>query len=136
MATQVLVDAFVSAAGTDLSDHVKSVTLTYSSDLVDMAAMGSTTHTSAGGLKDWSATIEFFADEASSKVQQTFFTLVGSTVALIIRPDKSDGVGATNPNYTGTGLVESLDLVKGSLGDAHMSSVSIKAAGALSRATS
>ena len=48
MATRVLTDAFVSWAGVDLSDHVRSVTLTYSAELLDDTAMGDTAR-----LKRW-----------------------------------------------------------------------------------
>lgn len=136
MATRVLSDAFVSIDGTDLSDHLKSVTLTYNAELLDDTAMGDTTRSKKGGLFDWSCSLEFYADEASSNVQQTFFALVGATTALIIRPDKSEGVGATNPNYTCTGIVSGFPLVAGSVGDLQMATIDIQAAGALTRATS
>jgi len=136
MAQIVLTDAFVSYNSVDLSDHVRSVTLTYSSELQDDTAMGDTTRSRTGGLLDWSADVDFYADEASAKVAQTFFPLVGSTATLIVRPDNSDGVGATNPNYTGTAAVESIPLVSGTVGELAMSPVRFVAAGALSRATS
>ena len=134
MATRVLLDAYVSWATVDLSDHVRSVTLNYSAELLDDTAMGDTTRSRIGGLKDWSVDIEFFADEASGKVQATVFDDVGTTGALVIRPDNSEGVSATNPNYSGTGIVESIPLVAGGVGDIQMAPVRIVAAGALSRA--
>lgn len=136
MAQLVLTDAFVSWDGNDWSDHVRQVTLTYSAELLDDTAMGDTTRSRIGGLKDWSATIEFYADEAASEVTNTLFSDVGTTATLIIRPDNSDGVSATNPNYTGVGILESLPLVSGDVGSLNMASVTIQAAGALSRATS
>lgn len=136
MATIVLTDAFVSWDGVDLSDHVRSVTLEYTAELQDDTAMGDTTRSRTGGLKDWNASIEFYQDEAASEVAQTFFADVGTTATLIVRPDNSDGVSATNPNYTGTGIVEGLPLVSGTVGEMHMTTVTIQAAGALSRATS
>jgi predicted secreted protein len=136
MAVRVLLDAYVMWDSVDLSDHVRSVTLNYSAELLDDTAMGDTTRSRIGGLKDWSADIEFFADEASGKVQATVFDDVGTTATLIIRPDNSEGVGSTNPNYTGTGIVESIPLVAGSVGELQMAPVRIVAAGALSRAES
>ena len=129
MATRILNDAFVSWETVDLSDHVRSVTLNYSAELLDDTAMGDTARSRAGGLKDWRADVEFYADEASAKVQVTIFADVGVTGALIIRPDKSEGVGATNPNYTGTGIVESIPLVAGGVGEMQMAPVRILAAG-------
>lgn len=136
MATRVLTDAYVSWDGNDFSDHVKSVTLTYNAELLDDTAMGDDTRSRKGGLKDWSASIEFYADEASSSIVQTLFPDVGTTATLIVRPDKSDGLGATNPNYTGTGILQDIPVVTGTVGDLQMAPVNILAAGTLSRATS
>lgn len=134
MAQRVFNDCFVSFNAVDLSDHVKSASLPYAAEMLDDTAMGDTTRSRAGGLKDWSSDIEFYADEASVSVQQTFFALVGSTATLLIRPDKSEGVSATNPNYTGTGIVESIGLIQGSVGELQMAPVKILAAGTLTRA--
>lgn len=136
MATRVLSDAFISFDAVNLSDHVRSVTLTYSAELLDDTAMGDTTRSRKGGLFDWSASVEFYADEASSNVMQTFFALVGTTTAMILRPDNSEGVSATNPNYTGTGIVGGFPLVAGSVGELQMTTIDIQAAGTLTRATS
>lgn len=136
MATLVLTDAFVSFASVDLSDHVRQVTLNYSAEMLDDTAMGDTTRSRKGGLKDWNASVEFYADEASAKVQATLFPKVGTTGTLIVRPVNTGGVSATNPNYTGTGILESLPPVTGAVGDLQMAPASILAAGALSRATS
>ena len=136
MATRVISDAFISFDAVDLSDHVRSVTLNYSAELLDDTAMGDTTRSRKGGLFDWSVSVEFYADEASSNVMQTFFAKVGATTAIILRPDNSEGVSATNPNYTGTGIVGGFPLVAGSVGELQMTTVDIQAAGTLTRATS
>lgn len=134
MATLVLTDAFVSWDDVDLSDHVQSVTLNYSAELVDDTAMGDTARSRAGGLKDWSADLNFYADEAAGEVQATYFADVGTTATLIIRPVEGTVVGPTNPNYTGTGIVESIPLVAGAVGEMQMAPVRILSAGALTRA--
>lgn len=136
MAVELLRDAFVEVNSVDLSDHVRQVTLEYNAEAVDKTAMGDTTRTRTGGLKDWRISVEFYADEASSKVAQTIFTLVGSTTTVKVRPNKTSSVSATNPNYTGTALVESFVPVSGTVGEMNMSPVVFSAAGALSRATS
>lgn len=131
----VLTDCFVSFNAVDLSANVKSVTLDYSAEALDVTAMGDTTHIRIGGLKDWSASVEFHQDYALSSVDATLFPLVGSTGTLIIRPDNSDGVSTTNPNFTGTALLESYNPVGGAVGELAAASASFQAAGTLSRAT-
>lgn len=135
MAKYVFNDAFVSINGVDLSDHVKSVTLNYSAELQETTAMGDTTRNRIGGLKDWSIEVEMYQNFAAASVDATLFGLVGTTFSVIVRADKSDAVSATNPNYTGTGILESYPPIGGGVGEVAMTSVTIQAAGALTRAT-
>ncbi len=136
MATLVLTDAFFSINAVDLSDHVKSVSIDYSAEMLDDTAMGDTTRSSKGGLKDWTMSVEFHQDYAASNVDATIFSLVGVTTAIIVRADNTAGVSATNPNYTGTGIVENYQPVAGAVGDLAAVPISIKAASTLTRATS
>jgi len=140
MATLIFSDAFVSINAVDLSDHVKSVSIDYSADMQDDTAMGLDTKSNKPGLKDWSMSVEFHQDFATSNVDATLFGLVGSTFAVIVRPVKSVVVGTTNPNYTATGALESYNPIGGSVGDLAGVSASIKPAGqanaTLVRATS
>ena len=71
MATFVLYDASVSVAGTDLSDHVRSVTVDAGQNMVDDTVMADTFVSNAAGLATWSVTVEFLQDYASSKVDAT-----------------------------------------------------------------
>lgn len=136
MATIVLTDAFVSINGVDLSDHVKSVTLPYAAEMLDDTVMGDDTRSSKGGLKTWSITIEFLNDWAANEVDATLFPLVGSTFTIIVRPVNTGGVSATNPNFTGTGILESYPPLGNQVGELATTSVTVQSAGTLSRATS
>lgn len=135
MAHFVLTDAFVSLNAVDLSDHVKSVTVDYKADVQDDTTMGDTTHTRLGGLKDWNLSIEFAQDFAAAEVDATLFPLVGTSFAVIVRAVNVGGVSATNPNFTGTGILESYTPIGGSVGDLAMAPVSILGNGVLTRAT-
>lgn len=126
----VLTDAFVSINAVDLSDHVKQVRIRYGSELQEDTAMGDTTKSNAGGLLDWEAEVEFFQDYASSKVDATIFPLIGVATAVKFRPDKSDGVGATNPDFSGTGVIENYEPLRGSVGEMTMTTITIKPGGA------
>lgn len=136
MATIVLTDAFVSINGVDLSDHVKSVTLPYAAEMLDDTVMGDDTRSNKGGLKTWSITIEFLNDWAANEVDATLFPLVGSTFTIIVRPVNTGGVSATNPNFTGTGILESYPPLGNQVGELATTSVTVQSAGTLSRATS
>lgn len=133
MAKKVLTDAFVSINAVDLSDHVNQVTLNYQAELQDSTTMGADTRERLGGLKDWSLEIDFYQDFDAAEVDATLFPLVGATFTAIVREDKTAGVSATNPNYSGTGILESYPPLGGSIGEMSASSVTIQAAGTLSR---
>ena len=134
MSEVVLTNAFISLNGVDLSDHVRQVTLNYSSEPQDITAMNDTTRQRIGGLKDWSISIEFNQDYAASEVDVTLFSIVGSVIAVILRPD-AGVIGTTNPEYTGNALLESYQPIGGSIGEVHVSPIQLSAAGALARAT-
>ena len=137
MATFVLYDAYLSVAGVDLSDHVRSVTVDAGQNLVDDTAMGDAFVSNTAGLATWSFSVEFLQDYASSKVDATLEPLlgIGNTAALVVRPTSSS-VSATNPNYSGTGILESYNPIGGSVGDQAMASATFQSASALTRATS
>jgi hypothetical protein len=135
MANVVLTNAFVSLNSVNLSALVRSVTLNYAAQLQDDTAMGDTAVSRIGGLKDWSLEIEFFQDYDSSKVDATLFTLVGSTFAVEVRHSAASA-SATNPKYTGTGILESYQPVGGAVGENLMAPVTIQGVGALTRGTS
>ena len=133
MALFIFNDASVVIDSVDLSDHVKQVTLNYSAEMQDDTIMGDTTRSRLGGLFDWSMDIEFAQDHATSKVDATLFDLVGTTFSVVLKPT-SDGVSATNPTYTGTGILETYPPMGGAVGDLAVTAITIQAAGTLVRA--
>lgn len=135
MAIRVLTDAYFSFGGVDLSDHVRSITPSRSAESLDATAMGNDTRIHRGGLFDWGFEVELYTDEAASSVNQTLYPLIGTTGTLVYRPDKSEGVGTTNPNYTGTALLVDFPPFGGAVGEMAMSTASFQSAGSLSRAT-
>jgi hypothetical protein len=135
MAVLVFTNAKVSINSTSLSNHVRSVSLEYSSELLDATAMGTAaTRTRVAGFKDWTFTIEFLQDFAASSVDATLFPLVGTSFTIKVRPVNTS-VAATNPEYNGTGMLENYPIFGGGVGDVATASCNVRAAGALSRST-
>lgn len=134
MASLALTDAFVSIGGVDLSDWVLSVTLPRGVESLDETTMGATTRIGKGGLKTWNVEVEFKQDFAAGGPDATLDPLVGTTATIIVRPT-SAAVSATNPNYTGTGLITNYQPFGNSVGDLATCSVSIESAGTMTRAT-
>jgi hypothetical protein len=124
MASFVLKNAFVLINAVDLSDHIKQVTVNYSAALQDNTPMGKASLSRLPALKDWSLDVQFFNDYAAAKVDATIFPIVGTQIAVEVRPD-AGARSATNPGYTGNGIVESYQPVAGSVGDVAMAPVKI-----------
>lgn len=114
-------DAFfavgTTAAPTNLTNHVRSITINYAAEMLDKTAMQNDSRARITGLKDWSVTVEFNQDYAAGSVDATLFPMVGSTAKYIaIRPTTAAG-SATNPRFNGLGLLESYPPLGGAIGD-------------------
>ena len=133
MAKHVLIDAFVSVGGTDMSDHVESVQFTTGINPQAAAAMSETQdYDMAGTITVSPITVTFYQDFAASETYATLQTLVTnrSTATLIVKPT-SAADSATNPAFTITVFVASFGFVTGSRGERHMSQAVFQPAGAL-----
>ena len=135
MAKFVLTDASLVLNSVDLSDHVQSITVNYEAELQDDTVMGDDTRSNIGGLKNWSIDVQFTQNYAASKVDATLFSIVGSTVAVVVKPTSS-AVGSTNPSYSGNCVVGSYSPIGNSVGDLAVAPVTLASAGTLTRATS
>jgi hypothetical protein len=135
MSKFVLTDASLVINSVDLSDHVRSVTINYEAELQDDTTMGDDTRTNLGGLKNWSIDVEFTQDYAASNVDATMFPIVGTSVPVVVKPT-SGAVSATNPSYSGDGVIGAYSPIGNSVGDLAVAPVTIAPAGTLTRATS
>ena len=105
MARIVLTNAKVTINSVNLSDHIASVTLSTSADVVETTGFSSTAaRTRVAGLQDNSVTLEFHQDFATSNVEQTIYPLLGTATTVVVTPVDTT-VGATNPSYTFSALV-------------------------------
>lgn len=129
----VLTDAFCSINGVDLSDHIASITLTTTEDVVDTTGFSSTSaagRTRIAGLADNSVALEFHQDFATSNVEQTIYPLLGTTTTVIVRPT-SAVQSATNPSYTFTALVSEWQPLSGAVGELATASVTWPVSGSI-----
>jgi hypothetical protein len=122
----------VGAGPTDLSAHVRSVTIDMKTDIVDATCMTDTYKDKLPGMTDWSVTVEFAQDYVAGSVDATLFPLLGTSVALTIRPTQA-AAGADNPEFTGNGIMESYTPLDGKVSDLNSNKVTFQGAGALSR---
>lgn len=137
MARIVLTDAKVTINGVNLSDHIASITINQSNDVVETTAFSSTAaKTRVAGLGDHSVTLEFHQDFASSNVEATIngtSSLVGTVTSIVVTPT-SGAVSATNPSYSFSALVSEWTPLNGSVGELSTASVTWPISGAITKA--
>lgn len=138
MARIVLTDVKCTINGVNLSDHIASVTLNVSNDVVETTAFSSTAaKTRVGGLQDNSVTLEFHQDFAAANVEATIngtTSLVGTVTTVVVSPTST--VSATSPSYTFSALVAEWTPLNGAVGELATASVTWPISGAITKATS
>lgn len=131
----VLTDVKVTINGVNLSDHIASVSLSRSDDVIETSAFSSTAaKTRVAGLQDNSVTLEFHQDYAATNVEATIYPLLGNTTTVVVSPTST--VSATSPSYTFTALVSEWTPLNGGVGELATASVTWPITGAITKATS
>ena len=120
----------------DLSDLVASVTLNETFDVIETTAFSSTAaKTRVAGLEDNSITLEFHQDYATGEVEQTIYPLLGTSAAVIVKPNGST-TAADNPSYSFTALVSEWTPLNGAVGELATASVTWPISGEVTKAVS
>lgn len=116
----------VTINGTDLSDHVTSVSIPDSADEVDVTGLSQTYREFQPGLKDATVDLTFIQDRASSSVDNTLYPIYANNTAgtVKVNPDVSGTVV-----YTLVGKMYSYSPVNGGPGDASTVDVTFRNAG-------
>ena len=136
MARLVLTNAYITINGVNLSDHIASVTLTTTDDVIDTTAFSSTAaRTRVAGLTDNSVALEFHQDYATSNVEATIYPLLGNTTAVVVKPNGST-TAADNPSYSFTALVSEWQPLNGAVGELATASVTWPISGEITKAVS
>lgn len=137
MAHLVLTDASVVVNGVDLSDHVSEVSLETSRNIEEDTAMGATGVSRLAGLRDESITLTMRQDFAAAEVDATLWPLysAGTAFTVVVKPT-SAAVGATNPTFTATCLIEEYSPVSGEVGSVLDTEITMPVDGVIVRATS
>jgi len=134
MAKIVLTNPSITIGGTDLSDHISSVTIDTKYDIVETTSFGDTAKKRVAGLADNSVSIDFFQDFASSSVESIIFPLLGTAASIVIKP-VSTTTTTTNPSYTVSALISEWTPLKGGIGQLATASVTWPVSGAITKAT-
>ena len=103
MARLVLTNVDVELNGVNLSDHIASVTLSSTYDVIETTAFADgnvpqAAKSRVAGLVDNSVTLEFHQDFAAGEVEATIYPLLGTEVSMKIQP-VNGAISASNPQY-------------------------------------
>jgi IMP cyclohydrolase len=138
MARIVLTNAYVTINSVNLSDHIASITLTTTDDVIETTAFGSTARTRVGGLADNSVALEFHQDYAAGNVEATINgspSLVGTVTAVVVKPNGAT-TAADNPAYSFNALVSEWTPLNGAVGELATASVTWPIDGNIAKAVS
>ena len=127
---------FFSIAGDEIQSDLLSINLPETVATHNATVMGSNTTLVEAGLKDWEISGEFLIDvfggTSTEAKFQTIWDSANKEAALVYRTD-NDVVGATNPQWAGTGVLTSYNRVDGATGDQFIGKFTFKPASDLVR---
>jgi hypothetical protein len=138
MAKTILNAAYFACAATgvsplvDLSDHVRSVSMEMTTDIIDATCMTDTYKDKLPGMTDWKVSVEFAQDYATGKVDDTLFGLQGSLVDIEVRPTQA-AAGVGNPVFTGTAIMSNYSPLDGKVSDLNTNKVTFEGTATLTR---
>jgi len=130
----VATDYNITINASDFSSSLAAVTLDITAEEQETTAFGSAWRKRIAGLKDASVTLDFHQDFASGSVDETLWSNLGGTVAIVIKPTNAT-VTASNPSYTFNALVTQTQPVASSVGDLATMSVTWPVDGEVTRGT-
>ena len=132
MARLVLTNVEVNIGGVDLSNHIASVTLGSTYDVVETTAFAGVSgaagnvplaaKTRVAGLVDNSVTLEFHQDFAASSVEATIYPLLGTVAAVEVQPVNA-AISVDSPLYTFNALISEWTPLNGAVGELATASV-------------
>ena len=130
-------DGYLTIAATDYSGQIKSATLHYGHENIDLTVMGNATKVNGVGIKQWSLDVEFATDLTDDALDEDLYDLVGNTtpVAIAFRFSKTDAISTTNPEFHGNAVLGSDYTIGGAHGALATCSITFVSAGDLTRDT-
>ena len=109
----------------DISSYVTNAVINQIVDELEVTAMGSLSHQFVAGLQSGTFQLDFINDWAASQVNETLSAAFGKTLAVSVITVKGTAVGATNPTYQFSILVNNLTPIgQGGVAEVATSSIS------------
>lgn len=119
MASLVIKNGYLALGGTEISQYSKGFTLQAETDAVDDTTMGDETKSNTPGLYNWNLSVDPRADYADNLLDEILWNLRGTTFTVAVRPVNA-AISASNPEYQMNGMLSSVQIIGGSVGDLAM----------------
>ena len=137
MARIVLTNVEVTVGGVDLSNHIASVTLGSTYDVIETTAFADGNVPQAAknriaGLVDNSVTLEFHQDFAAASVEATIYPLLGTVAAVEVQPVNA-AISVDSPLYTFNALISEWTPLNGAVGELATASVTWPISGQITK---
>jgi hypothetical protein len=132
----VLLDAQLSIANNDLTDYCSKIELSDEFEAKKTTTFGSGgAEENQGGLEQFEAALTFKQDYDDNAIDEIMWALRRTVVTFAARA-KESAVSASNPQYSGSMLINKWVPIAGSVGDVAEVDVTFPGSGPLARATS
>jgi len=136
MAKFIVQNPVIEFAGGTVSASVAQCTISLQSDDVETTNFGSAGwRERIGGLKGGTVSFDFHQDLAVASIDSTFYSNLGGTVQVKIRPGGTAAIGTSNPSYEFIALVTEYSPIDSAVGDLATFSVSLPITGPVTRGT-
>lgn len=129
-----LSNAFISINSVNLSTLLRSITPSFTQEMLESTTMGDSGREKTPGLTDGSLDCEFVQSFAAGETDATLWAARGSVVPIAFRYANS-AIATTNPEYQFSGVIESYSPMAGRVGDLGIATCRILISGAVTRDT-
>lgn len=119
-----------------ISANVAQVTIALEADDVEVTNFaGGGWRERIGGLKAGTFSMDVHQDMAAGSIDEQFWSSLGGTAAIKVRPGGTAAAGTSNAEYSFSVLVTGINPVDGAVGDLSTQSISWPITGAVTRGT-
>ena len=119
----MLWDAYVTIAGNDVSDHIRSVQVNRAANELQATAMGALAEERRQGIRNDNFTMTAYNDYGAAELHAILEPLfeAGTAFTVVVRPSQTEAVSATNPQFVGSCLLLEYSGLSGEHGEMNMS---------------
>lgn len=133
MAKELIQDAIVTIAGTDLQNAITSVEISGDAETQDATGFGDPFRVFVVGFKNWTVNMNFHHDFADNGLNELLFGWWGTQQTMTVRK-QTGTISPTNPEYQGSVLFTTVPVFNANVGEISGGTITLQGTGLLTRA--